>query len=132
EWRRVTRPGGRLSLSVPGPMDVLPPTHYREVYRRHGVKPRRDVPDPDALVDVARAAGWRDVRVEPDPETAIVLPDEDAFRTWYEIGPRGPVTAGFSPDQHAALCAEMLAVTPRDAEGRYRIPFGAIYLTAVA
>jgi hypothetical protein len=40
------------------------------------------------------------------------------------------MTAHFTPEQHAALTAEMLAVTPRDAEGWLRVPFGALFLTA--
>jgi hypothetical protein len=31
------------------------------------------------------------------PSTAIVLPDEAAFRTWREIGSRGAVTADYTP-----------------------------------
>ena len=33
-------------------------------------------------------------------------------------------------EQHRALTAEMLAITPRDDAGRLRIPFGTIYVTA--
>ena len=39
-------------------------------------------------------------------------------------------TADYTPEQHRALTDEMLAVTPRAADGTYRIPFGALYLTA--
>ena len=37
EWRRICRPGGRLSLSVPGPEERTPGPLYAEVYLRHGV-----------------------------------------------------------------------------------------------
>ena len=37
---------------------------------------------------------------------------------------------GIREERHAALTADMLAVTPREADGSYAIPFGAIYLTA--
>jgi hypothetical protein len=60
----------------------------------------------------------------------IVLADEIAFRTWREIGARGPATAHFTAAQHEALTDAMLAVTPRATDGTLRIPFGALYLTA--
>ena len=62
---------------------------------------------------------------------AIRVPDEAAFAVWRNTGSRAGVTAHFTEDQHAALTAEMLAITPRDVEGWLRIPFGALYLTAV-
>ncbi|HSK92490.1 MAG TPA: methyltransferase domain-containing protein [Candidatus Angelobacter sp.] len=128
EWRRVTRQSGRLSLSVPGPDDATPSALYAAVYERHGLASRSGYPTTGSLAAIAEEAGWSEVRVEADPSTAIVLPDEAAFRTWYRIGPRGPATAGFTPEQHRALADEMDAVTPRTAEGGYRIPFGALYL----
>jgi hypothetical protein len=63
---------------------------------------------------------------------AIRLPDADAFATWRSTGSRGAATAGWSEERHAALTADMLAITPRDADGTYAVPFGAIYLTARA
>jgi SAM-dependent methyltransferase len=130
EWRRVTRPGGRLSLSVPGPDDATPAALYARVYERHGLTASRGYPTARSLAALAEDAGWSEVRVETDPATAIVLPDEPAFDTWYRIGPRGPVTSAFSAEQHRALADDMLAATPRDADGTLRIPFGTIYLTA--
>jgi SAM-dependent methyltransferase len=130
EWRRVTRPGGRLSLSVPGPTDVTPTAIYAEIYARHGIDTSDRYPTPDALAELARSAGWDEVEVDADPTTAIVLPDDDAFRVWRGIGSRGAATAHYTPEQHRALTEEMLAVTPRDADGQLRIPFGAIYLSA--
>ena len=132
EWRRVTRSGGRLSLSVPGPGDVTPQALYRSVYTEHGLEVGSAYPSSDALADRARRAGWSDAAVEADGTTAIRLPDEAAFRTWYRIGPRGGATAHFTPEQHRSLCDAMLALTPREPDGGFRIPFGTLYLAASA
>ena len=130
EWRRVTRPGGRLSLSVPGPEDVMPASLYREIYDRHRIGAAARYFTPASLTAAAEEAGWDAIQVEADPTTSIVLRDEDAFRTWRESGSRSAATDDFTPAQHRALTDEMLAVTPRGADGSYRIPFGALYLTA--
>lgn len=130
EWRRVTRPGGRLSLSVPGPTDVTPTAIYAEIYARHGIDTSGRYPTPTSLAELAHGAGWNAVEVAADPTTAIVLPDDDAFRVWRGIGSRGAATAHYTAEQHRALTDEMLAVTPRDPDGSLRIPFGAIYLSA--
>lgn len=130
EWLRVARPGGRLSLSVPGPTEVTPAAFYRPLYRRHGIEPRARYPTLDELVELVRAAGWSEVVGEADPTAAIVLRDEEAFRTWREIGFRNPAAERFTPEQHRALTQEMLAATPRAADGAFRIAFGALYVTA--
>ena len=132
EWLRVARPGGRLSLSVPGPDEVTPGAIYGAIYDRYGINTKGDYPTPDSLARLAADAGWADVTADADPNTAILLADEAAFRLWREIGSRGPATADFTPEQHLALTDEMLAITPRNDEGGLRIPFGAIYLTARA
>ena len=132
EWRRVTRPAGRLSLSVPGPSVTTPAALYRDVYERHGIDTTGRYPTPEALAALAARAGWRQVEADADPTTAIVLPDEAAFRTWRAIGARGPATEHDTEAEHEALTAEMLAVTPRDRGGAFRIPFGTLYLVAVA
>ncbi len=104
---------------------------YAEVYHRHGVtahaSPTRAATAPAGW---ARDAGWTDAAVDQDPSVAIRLPDAEAFATWRRTGARGAATAGWSEEQHAALTADMLAVTPRGQDGGYVIPFGAIYLTA--
>lgn len=130
EWLRVTRPGGRLSLSVPGPRELTPTTIYGEIYQRWGVGSSADHPTEASMVDLAGSAGWTAVEVEADPTTAIMLPDEAAFRLWRGIGVRGSGSAEFTAEQHRSITDEMLAVTPRTADGAFRIPFGALYLTA--
>jgi SAM-dependent methyltransferase len=130
EWRRVTRPQGRLSLSVPGPDEVTPTAIYQEVFARHGVGVADPYPTRQRLTDEAVAAGWLQPQVEEDGSITIRLADEAAFRTWRSIGPRGNLTADWSPEQHEALTRDMLAISPREPDGSYVIPFGAIYLTA--
>jgi ubiquinone/menaquinone biosynthesis C-methylase UbiE len=130
EWRRVTRLGGRLSASVPGPRDAVPNAFYAAVYARHGVHPPDRTPAPDALRAEATAAGWTDVDVTVDRETSIVLANEAAFRTWREIGFRGAATDHLSDADQHRLTDDMLAVTPRTPEGGYAVPFGTVYLAA--
>ena len=130
EWLRVTRPGGRLSLSVPGPRELTPSSIYGEIYERYGIDTAGRYPTETSLAAIAASAGWENVQTGADPSTAIVLADEAAFRLWREIGSRGARSAEFTPEQHRTLTDEMLAVTPRVADGAFRIPFGALYLTA--
>ena len=130
EWRRVTRPGGRLSLSVPGPTSSTPMAMYAEIYRRHGIDTSDRYPTLEAVAAWAREAGWTAVETDADPTTAIVLDDEAAFRVWRSIGGRSDAIADYTPAQHEALTDELLSATPRDGDGRLRIPFGALYLTA--
>lgn len=130
EWLRVTAPGGRLSVSVPGPEAHTPSAIYAAIYEDHGIDTRDRYPTEDALAELAREAGWTGVETDADPTTAIVLSDESAFRTWRTIGARGGATAGYTEAQHRELTDAMLAATPRAADGSLRIPFGTIYLTA--
>jgi SAM-dependent methyltransferase len=130
EWRRVCRPGGRLSLSVPGPAGLTPSALYVEIYRRHGLDATFAYPPVTAPADWAREAGWTDAAVDQDPTVSIRLPDADAIATWRRTGSRGAATVGWSEEQHAALTDDMLAITPQEPDGSYAIPFGAIYLTA--
>lgn len=130
EWLRVTRPGGRLSLSVPGPTDRTPTSIYAEIYDSHGIDTSDRYPTRERLAALASRAGWVDIATDEDPTTAIVLPDEAAFRTWRAIGSRGAATAQYTAAQHEELTDAMLHVTPRTDDGSFRIPFGALYLTA--
>ena len=99
EWLRVTAPGGRISLSVPGPGNVAPSAVLGSVYDRYGIewKPG-DYPDTAELAGWARDAGWTDVATNADPTTGIQLKDEDAFRTWLRV-------ARFSTDWPPELMA---------------------------
>ena len=72
------------------------------------------------------AAGWTHTEVEQDPSLTIRLADEAAFRTWRSIGPRSNLTNAWSPEQHEALTRDMLAIAPRERDGTFVIPFGAI------
>jgi SAM-dependent methyltransferase len=130
EWLRVTRPGGHLSASVPGPRDAVPNAFYADVYARHGIDPPDRLPSPDELRSAADAAGWAGIDIAVDRETAIVLADEAAFRTWREIGFRGAATDHLSEDEQGRLTDDMLAITPRTPDGGYSVPFGTIYLAA--
>ena len=132
EWLRVTRPGGRLSLSVPGPEAAIPTAVFREVYDRHGIRNLRPVPTVESLAEEVREAGWSEVQPETDPTITIRLDNEGLFRAWRSIGTVGTATREWTPEQHEALTADMLEVAPRDAGGAYVIPFGALFLSARA
>ncbi|MDQ2675041.1 MAG: hypothetical protein M3Y40_10345, partial [Chloroflexota bacterium] len=110
--------------------DRTPTAIYSEIYERYGIDTSDRYPAAATIAAEAGEAGWIAVETHADPDVEIVLPDEEAFRTWREIGGRGPATAGFTAEQHDELTDAMLAATPRDADGTLRIPFGAIYLTA--
>jgi ubiquinone/menaquinone biosynthesis C-methylase UbiE len=132
EWLRVTRPAGRLSLSVPGPETATPTTVFGDVYERHGIRNLRRYPTVESLTEDVRAAGWVDVESDADPTVTIRLANEGMFRAWRSIGTLGMATRDWRPEQHEALTADMLLVAPRDADGAYVLPFGALYLSAVA
>jgi len=130
EWRRVTAPGGRISLAVPGPRERTPNHYYREVYSRHGIDPVNRYPSAQEVEDMATRAGWGAIDIEADPSTALELPDEAAFRLWREIGFRGSATDHLTDADQVLLTDEMLAATERTADGTFSIPLGTIYLSA--
>lgn len=130
EWLRVTRVGGRLSLSVPGPLERSPNALYAEIYARHGVDHAGRYPTEDELAALATDAGWTDIETEGDPSLVIRLPTEELFRTWRSIGSRAETTHDWTDAQHETLTTAMLAATPRDEDGAFVIPFGALFLTA--
>jgi SAM-dependent methyltransferase len=130
EWRRVTRAGGRLSLSVPGPRAALSFKLFDPIYRRHGLYRRTEVSSRSKLLAWARAAGWRQVKVEADPTTVIRLAGPDSFGRWMRTGSRAGISRAASPERLAALEADLLAATPTGPDGLLRIPFGTLYLTA--
>jgi ubiquinone/menaquinone biosynthesis C-methylase UbiE len=134
EWRRVTRSGGRLSLSVPGPAEHTPSSIYAEIYQRYEIVTARaaDYPTADQLADWARRAGWTDVATAADPDTRIRLSDAAAFERWLTVGSRGAATRDWSDARRQAFAEELMAATPRDGNGAFAIPFGSLYLTAFA
>jgi SAM-dependent methyltransferase len=131
EWRRVTSKGGRLSLSAPGPGSLTPVAVLGEVYAAYGIEwGDDDYPTPDALRAWATEAGWTDVTVGTDPAIGIPLADDEAFRTWMRVGARNRLIGSWSDDRREAFMRDMMAAAPRNEAGGYRLPFGAIYLTA--
>lgn len=132
EWRRVTRPGGRLSLSVPGPTERTPWSIYQDVYERHGIRTARatDYPTQAVLREWASAAGWSSIASDSDPRTSIRLADAEKFDRWLSVGSRGAALRGRADSDRRALADDLLAVTPREPDGTLRIPFGTLYLTA--
>ena len=131
EWHRVTRIGGRLSLSVPGPGDAVPTTVLGGVYERHGLTWGDDYPTAAEVATWAAAAGWSEVEVDEDPTTVIPLADDAQYRTWLKVGAKGRATAGWTDEHRERFARELMEATPRGPDGGYVLPFGAIYLSAV-
>ena len=130
EWLRITVPGGRLSLSVPGPRSALSFRIYNPIYRRYGMARRVEVPTRRKLIAWARAAGWRQVHIEANPDTTIRLAGPDTFERWMRTGSRTGATRSLSPERFAEFEAALLAATPIGPDGMFHIPFGTLYLTA--
>ncbi len=130
EWRRIAAPGGRLSLSVPGPNHVVPAAIFGAVYDRYGVGGSSDdYPEAGEVKGWAGEAGWLDAAAAADETTAIELGGEEAFRTWLRVG---RTTTDWTPERVEAFGDELMAVCPRAADGAFRIPFGTLYLSARA
>lgn len=128
EWLRVTAPGGRLALSVPGPGDVVPAVMFGEIYDRYGIqRATDDYPVPSEVERWAHEAGWIDVATDADPTTTIALADEATFRAWLRVG---RTTSDWTADRIEAYARDLMAASPRGADGSFRIPFGTIHLTA--
>lgn len=130
EWRRVTRPGGRLSLSVPGPRAALAMNIYDSVYRSHGMRRRVQVPTRKKLSAWARAAGWQEVKIVADPDTVIPLAGPNSFRAWIQTRSWPDADQALSPDVFEALEEDLRAATPMGPDGQLLIPFGTLYLVA--
>lgn len=130
EWRRVTGPGGRLSISVPGPRSALGMRMYDAIYRRHEAGLQVHLPTRRTLAGWATSAGWREGRVFDDPEIVIRLNGPEPFRTWMETRPWSDPDLALSPEQLEALEKDLLAATTMGPHGQLIIPFGALYLTA--
>ena len=111
---------GWVMLSVLGP-----------VYDRYGITwGGTDYPQPAGVSQWASEAGWHVATVETDPTTTIPLADEAAFRAWLRVGSRRQATDDWSDARRDSLARDLMAVTPRDAAGAFRLPFGSIYLVA--
>ena len=132
EWRRVTAPDGRLSLSVPGPVEAVPISVLRPVYARYGLEWGDDYPVEDDLAGWARQAGWSALETSADASTVIPLDDELHYRAWLRVGARGRATAGWADERRERFTRDLMAATPRAPDGGYRLPFGSLYLTARA
>ena len=130
EWRRVAKAGGRLSLSVPGPREATSAPIFEPIHRTFGIRGGRSYPDTVALAEFARGAGWCDIQTDADPSIAITLASDDDFDRWMVTGSRGQLTGDWTAERQRGLRDAMLAATPRDSNGRLRIPFGVLYLTA--
>jgi hypothetical protein len=95
-----------------------------------GITGGRVYPTVETLADWAVAAGWIDPETADDPSVAIRLDRDEDFDRWLATGSRGQATGAWTEDRRRALRDAMLAVTPRDTDGRLVIPFGALFLSA--
>jgi SAM-dependent methyltransferase len=129
EWRRVTGPGGRLSISVPGPRSALGMNLYDPIHRRHDAGLQVHLPTRGTLAGWAERAGWLETRVFADPGLVIRLTGPESFRTWMQTRPWSDPDQALSPEQSEALERDLLAATSIGPDGRLQIPFGALYLT---
>jgi SAM-dependent methyltransferase len=129
-WLRVLRPGGRLSLSVPGPGDVVPITVFAPVYERYELRWGNDYPTRDEVAGWAASAGYESIETDADPSVRIRLRDAAAFHQWLRTGSRGRATADWTAARRQSFADDLLAIAPRDDEGWVSLPFGALYLTA--
>jgi len=131
EWRRVTRPGGRIVASLPGPAPATWAPVILPTYEAHGIGSAvTRFPEASELASWAREAGWTEVETGEEPDHSVALLDDDRFRDWMAIGARGGATAGWTQEQRSTFERELLAALPADAKGGYRLPFGALFLTA--
>lgn len=128
ECRRVTRSGGRIALSVPGPRTALLVTRYDRIYRRHGIPRKMVVPSPAKLRTWASGAGWREIVVRADPSSTFDV-DTEAFRAWLETFALVGLEVTVEPDRLKALIDDLLAATPAVPNG-LRMADGTLYLTA--
>jgi SAM-dependent methyltransferase len=131
EWRRITRTGGRISLSVPGPSSVVPTVVFAPVYDRYGIAWGNDYPELADLESWAEEAGWSQIETAADPTASIRLADEAAFRTWLRVGARGRATRDWSAKRREQFIRALMAVAPREETGGLHLPFGALFLRAV-
>ena len=130
EWRRLAVDGGRLSMSVPGPGELVPAAVFGAVFDRYAVPWESDYPNRETLAGWATQAGWTDVLTDADPTTVIPLRDAEQFRTWLRVRGRGRVTGGWTAERREQFATELMDASPRGPDGEFRLPFGTLYLTA--
>ena len=130
ELRRVTRRGGRLSLSAPGPIDLTPPGVHRDVYDRFGLEVPPNGTTEDELRAWAREAGWTDVTTDTDPSFRLRLNGEEGVRHWLATGPRGKTSAGWDHERTDAFVAALIDAAEQDGAGNVLLRFGALYVMA--
>lgn len=130
EWRRVTGPGGRLSISVPGPRSAMHMNLYDPIYLRHDAGFQVHLPARRTLAGWAEKAGWHEVKVAAEPGLVLRLSGPEALRTWIQTRPWSDPDQALSSDELLALEQDLLALLPADPGGRLQIPFAALYLTA--
>jgi SAM-dependent methyltransferase len=130
EWLRVAAPRGRLSLSVPGPDAAVPNAIFGPVYDRYGITWGHDYPTEGDVAGWARRAGWTSVQTGSDAGIEIRLANEAQFRTWLRVGARGRATAGWATERREQLIRDLMQAAGRGEGSGFRLPFGAIYLTA--
>ncbi len=130
EWRRLVAVGGRLSISVPGPGEVVPNAILGPVFDRYGVPWDLDYPRRETLAAWAARASWADIEVDANPTMFIPLRDGEHFRTWLRVRGRGRATADWSAERRDRFATELMEASPRGPDGGYRLPFGALFLTA--
>jgi hypothetical protein len=104
---------------------------YGPVYDRYGLRWGDDYPTERQLAEWASEAGWTDVETAADPSASIPLADEAAFRAWLRVGARRQATKDWSPERREQFTRDLMDAAPRDADGGFRLPFGALFLTAM-
>jgi hypothetical protein len=109
---------------------VVPISLFAPVYEQYGLTWGDDYPTQADLAGWASDAGWATVTADADPTVSIPLADDDAFGTWLQVGSRGRATKGWADERRRQFARDLMAATPRDPDGGYRLPFGALYLTA--
>ena len=117
---------------MPGPGDVVPATVLGRVYDRYGITwGDNDYPTMAELAGWATQAGWSRHRDGADPTIGIPLADDDLFRAWLKRrASRSRDRATGAAQRRDEFARDLMAATPARADGGYRLPFGALYLTA--
>lgn len=130
EMLRVTRPGGRLSASAPGPLERTPPGVFREIYERFGLELPPRTTTEDLLREWARGGGWEGIQTDADPDYHLRLAGDPGLRSWLATGPRAVTAAAWDREKREAFLAAIRDAAEHHSDGSILLPFGALYLTA--